>query len=138
MILVPLCLLQIGLAAALSNAIVYEVVQHYVNFISIFCVAFATGALTFVSIWPILTHAAVWYSSTTYRHDLRDDHNGRAPSPLRFQHSTGFNSRFFSHDSRWNGSSSSAVFIAKGPHYRTTLPEKSASLRPSQERMATA
>jgi hypothetical protein len=39
-----MCFIQIGFAAALKNSIVYEIVQHWINYVSVVCVAFATGA----------------------------------------------------------------------------------------------
>jgi hypothetical protein len=39
-----MCFIQIGFAAAMKNSIVYEIVQHYINWVSVLCVAFATGA----------------------------------------------------------------------------------------------
>jgi hypothetical protein len=41
-----MCFIQIGFAAALKNSIVYEIVQHWINYVSVVCVAFATGAST--------------------------------------------------------------------------------------------
>jgi hypothetical protein len=41
-----MCFIQVGFAAALKNSIVYEIMQHFINFVSIVCVAFATGIPT--------------------------------------------------------------------------------------------
>jgi hypothetical protein len=40
---VPMTFIQVGFAAGLSNSIVYEIMQHFINFVSVVCVAFATS-----------------------------------------------------------------------------------------------
>jgi hypothetical protein len=91
---VPLCFIQVGLAAALKNSIVYEIMQHWINFVSVVCVAFATGATG--CLWliiPDLLSCTVWYQSSSLRASVKESDGAAAPpghrsvpAPLRFRH----------------------------------------------------
>jgi hypothetical protein len=78
---------QVGLAAGMSNSIVYEIMQHFINFVSVVCVAFATGVSLSTSpthIVPFhiiirirysmtLNDYTVWYSSSAFRESVKED-----------------------------------------------------------------